>query len=164
MLTYKNPKAKPCAVCERVFVPESEDEIVCGSVCGLKNARAAPSVVLTVELPWPDAKLNPNRSKGTHWGMAAAIRKDAKMNAYALTLQAMMGDRLWACPSAPSLTITFVQPDRRARDRDNLLAALKPALDGVAAALRIDDSQFDPITIRREYGAKPGCVRVEVGC
>lgn len=164
MLTYKNPKAKSCAVCERVFVPERDGESVCGPVCGLKNARASTSDGLTIELPWPDAKLNPNRSKGTHWGMAAAIRKDAKMNAYALTLEAMSADRLWKCSSEPSLTITFVQPDKRARDRDNLLAALKPALDGVAAALRIDDSQFEPITIRREYGAKPGCVRVEVRC
>lgn len=164
MLTYKNPKAKSCVVCERVFVPERDDDAVCGSVCGLKRARAEARNVLTIELPWPDSKLNPNRSKGAHWGIAAAIHKDAKMSAYVLTLQAMMADRAWSCPSAPSLTITFVQPDKRARDRDNLLAALKPALDGVASALRIDDSQFDPITICREYGAKPGCVRVEVGC
>lgn len=40
MLTYKNPKAKSCVVCERVFVPERDDDAVCGSVCGLKRARA----------------------------------------------------------------------------------------------------------------------------
>lgn len=40
MLTYKNPKAKSCVVCERVFVPERDGEEVCGSVCGLEKARA----------------------------------------------------------------------------------------------------------------------------
>jgi Holliday junction resolvase RusA-like endonuclease len=43
-----------------------------------------------------------------------------------------------------ALTITFVQPDRRARDRDNLLAALKPSLDGLADALGVNDAQFEP--------------------
>jgi crossover junction endodeoxyribonuclease RusA len=64
--------------------------------------------------------------------------------------------------SVVSLTITFVQPDKRARDRDNLLAALKPSLDGIADALEVNDSQFDPLIIRREFGAKPGHVVVEV--
>ena len=52
--------------------------------------------------------------------------------------------------------ITFIQPDRRHRDRDYLLAACKPALDGVADGLEINNSQIDPVTIRREYGAKAG--------
>jgi crossover junction endodeoxyribonuclease RusA len=51
---------------------------------------------------------------------------------------------------------------RRARDRDNLLAASKPMLDGVVDALGINDSQFEPVTIRREYGKKPGGVRIEI--
>lgn len=40
MLTYKNPKARPCEVCERVFVPERMGQVVCRYVCGLKKARA----------------------------------------------------------------------------------------------------------------------------
>ena len=47
-------------------------------------------------------------------------------------------------------------------DRDNLLAACKAGLDGIAAALKVDDSRFEPLTIRRVFGAKPGCVLVEV--
>jgi len=50
------------------------------------------------------------------------------------------------------LKITFVQPDKRKRDLDNLLAASKSALDSVAQAIGIDDKQFDPITISRGYG------------
>ena len=40
MLTYKHPKAKACAVCERVFVPERMGQVVCRYVCGLKKARS----------------------------------------------------------------------------------------------------------------------------
>lgn len=40
MLTHKNPKAKPCAVCERVFVPDRMGQVVCRYTCGLKKARA----------------------------------------------------------------------------------------------------------------------------
>jgi crossover junction endodeoxyribonuclease RusA len=62
-----------------------------------------------------------------------------------------------------AVTITFVQPDKRRRDRDNLLSACKPSLDGLAEAIGVDDSQFEPLTIRRRYGNKPGCVLVTVG-
>ena len=61
------------------------------------------------------------------------------------------------------LTITFHQPDRRARDRDNLLAAMKPTLDGLADALGVNDSQFEPVTLRRAYGGKPGRVDIAIG-
>jgi Holliday junction resolvase RusA-like endonuclease len=118
-----------------------------------------------ITLPWPSAKLNPNQSKGRHWGATTALRKGARSDAFALTYQAM-SVRQFLCPGPVGtvpLTITFVQPDKRARDRDNLLAALKPSLDGMADALGVNDSQFEPITIRREYGARPGCVVVEVG-
>ncbi len=120
---------------------------------------------MKIVLPWPDAKLNPNRSKGAHWASTSTLRKQARNYAFWSTRGAML-QWLAECKQPltgpQSLTITFVQPDRRARDRDNLLAALKPSLDGVADALGINDSQFDPITIRREYGAKPGSVIVEV--
>lgn len=121
---------------------------------------------MKIFLPWPDAKLNPNRSKGVHWASTSSLRKQAKNEAFWLTRGALLQNMLirkesWV-DGEFSLSITFVQPDKRARDRDNLLAALKPSLDGVADALGINDSQFDPITIRREYGSKPGIVIVEV--
>lgn len=119
---------------------------------------------MRIELPWPSAKLNPNQSKGRHWSSGASLRKSAREEAFALTWRAM-SIREFVRPAPAGtvpLTITFVQPDRRARDRDNLLAALKPSLDGVADALGINDSQFDPITIRRDWGAKPGSVVLEI--
>jgi crossover junction endodeoxyribonuclease RusA len=119
------------------------------------------TMTMTVMLPFPDRRLNPNSSKGKHWASTVALRKSARISAKVLTL-----DVEHECAFVPGaeveLTITFIQPDRRARDRDNLLAACKPMLDGVADALDINDSQFEPVTIRREYGSKPGAVRIEI--
>lgn len=130
-------------------------------------APVAPISVIMVVLPFPNAKLNPNSSKGMHWASTSALRKAARSDAWALTRAAASATSWFntelSKTSTVPLTITFVQPDRRARDRDNLLAACKPALDGVADALEINDSQFDPVTIRREYGSKPGSVRIEIG-
>jgi crossover junction endodeoxyribonuclease RusA len=118
--------------------------------------------MIAVTLPWPDPKLNPNRSKGAHWASTSQLRKEARETAWARTLIAACKVPLMRADTIP-LTVTFIQPDRRARDRDNLLAALKPSLDGVADALGVNDAQFDPVTIRREYGGKPGAVRIEIG-
>ena len=41
MLIYKNPKAKPCEVCERLFVPERMGQLVCSPVCAMKKVRQA---------------------------------------------------------------------------------------------------------------------------
>ena len=117
---------------------------------------------ITVELPFPDRRLNPNNSKGKHWAATVALRKAARADAALLTRTVGAGVR-FAAGQEVELAITFIQPDRRARDRDNLLAACKPMLDGVADALGVNDSQFEPVTIRREYGKKPGAVLIEIG-
>lgn len=41
MLTYKNPKAKPCEVCERLFVPDRMGQLVCRPACAMKKVRQA---------------------------------------------------------------------------------------------------------------------------
>lgn len=41
MLTYKNPKAKPCEVCSRLFVPERMGQQVCRPACAMKKVRLA---------------------------------------------------------------------------------------------------------------------------
>lgn len=117
---------------------------------------------MIVTLPFPSAKLNPNNSKGVHWAATATLRKKAHADAWVLTKEAVFSASWIPTSNSVALDITFVQPDARRRDRDNLLAALKCSLDGVAAALGIDDSQFEPVTIRREYGKKPGEVRIHI--
>lgn len=41
MLTYKDPKAKSCEVCERVFVPERIGQLVCRPACAIARVRNA---------------------------------------------------------------------------------------------------------------------------
>lgn len=121
-------------------------------------------MTLRIELPFPPAELNPNRKNGRHWGATHAIKEAYKRTCWALSLQAA---NTWqhggyVAPDGDiALRLTFVQPDKRHRDRDNLLAASKAALDGLAAALKVDDSRFEPVTICRQYGKKPGLVIVE---
>jgi Holliday junction resolvase RusA-like endonuclease len=118
--------------------------------------------MIVVHLPFPAPELNPNRCKGKHWASTAALRKSAREAATLLTRQASRGVT-FPMGHEVSLKVVFVQPDRRRRDRDNLLAAIKQNLDGVAEALGIDDEQFNPVTVCREYGPKPGSVRIEIG-
>lgn len=48
-----------------------------------------------------------------------------------------------------ALTITFLMPDKRRRDLDGCLSSIKHTLDGVAGAIGVDDSLFEPITLHR---------------
>jgi crossover junction endodeoxyribonuclease RusA len=116
--------------------------------------------MIRVELPFPPAELNPNRKNGRHWGATHAVKDGYKRDCWALTLAAV-GAGCIVPDGDIALRLTFVQPDKRHRDRDNLLAASKALLDGFAAALKVDDSRFEPVTICRQYGKKPGAVIVE---
>jgi crossover junction endodeoxyribonuclease RusA len=58
-----------------------------------------------------------------------------------------------------AVAITFRPPDKRARDLDNMLAAIKPHLDGVADALHVNDARF-VLTIARGEPHKGGVVEV----
>lgn len=116
--------------------------------------------MLTVTLPFPPAELSPNRKNGRHWGQTHAAKTAYRDECWALSLKASRG---YLPPAGDiALRVTFVQPDKRRRDRDNLLAASKAALDGFAAALKVDDSRFEPVTVSRVFGAKPGALILEI--
>jgi hypothetical protein len=116
--------------------------------------------MISITLPWPDAALMPNRANGQHWAKTASKRAKAKELGWALAHNAGKGAIL---PDGDiSLDIVFVRPnDESARDADGLLSALKPSLDGIALALKINDSRFWPITMNRIYG--PAEVRITIG-
>lgn len=109
-------------------------------------------------LPYPDKSLSPNRKNGAHWAKTNAVKKSAfEAGLYCARLlydmKVIHGEKI-------PVTITFYQSDKRKRDLDNLLAASKPTLDGVAQSLGIDDILFDPITIKRGYDKL--CARMEI--
>lgn len=115
---------------------------------------------MIIELPYPDMALMPNRKNGKHW-TSTKIRKQTAINSsFYLAKQAAIGTKFLSKPIA--ITITFVQNDKRHRDLDNLLAAIKPNIDGVARALGIDDKLFEPITIKRGYNKAQSATVLEL--
>ena len=60
------------------------------------------------------------------------------------------------------MKITFFTPDNRKRDLDNLLAAMKPALDGMARAIGVDDALFRPLLIDKVKAESRKDARVEI--
>jgi crossover junction endodeoxyribonuclease RusA len=119
-----------------------------------------PARLLRVVLPWPGAALSPN-SRG-HWRKSAAAKKHYRRTCAILARQqgtvagCMPAGRLRVC-------MTFVQPDKRRRDLDNLIAAMKSGLDGLADAMGVDDARFALSAELIDATSRTGFVRVEVG-
>jgi crossover junction endodeoxyribonuclease RusA len=108
-------------------------------------------------LPWPHAKLNPNAR--AHWGERAKRSRTARKAAYYLAKVAGAS----APASGPvNLLIKFYPPDNRGRDMDNAIAALKPSLDGLADAMKVNDNRFRP-TFEWCASTKPGRVEIFIG-
>lgn len=79
--------------------------------------------------------------KGSHWRAKAAVTAKHRELARLATLAANV-------PPVPvsgdiRLVITFYPPNRRG-DRTNYLSRLKPAIDGIAEALGVNDRRFVP--------------------
>lgn len=109
---------------------------------------------MIIKLPFPPSELMPNRKNGKHWGSTNDVKKGARETAHKATKSLM---EAWKEPEGNiPLSILFIAPDKRHRDLDNLLAASKAALDGVAEALGVDDKRFKPIMV--DSIASPGNV------
>lgn len=111
---------------------------------------------MRIVLPWPTSDLSPN-ARG-HWAIKArakkAYRAACAAQARSQGLTRMDAERL-------HLKITFVPPNRRARDLDNLLASLKSGLDGLCDVLGVDDSKWS-IEISKAEDRIGGFVEIEV--
>lgn len=110
----------------------------------------------TVKLPWPPKELSPNST--LHWAKKSKKKKEYRTACWALTLEA----KLVAPPGEGKIPIeiTFYPPDKRHRDADNMVAAIKSGLDGVADALKVNDKRFLPSFIFSEE--VKGMVKIEV--
>jgi len=94
----------------------------------------------TITLPLPSRNLSPNSQ--VHWSIKAKNRKSARRDAALLAFhqcgpQQFTGYRL-----------DFYWPVKRRRDRDNACASAKSALDGIADAMRQDDSEWEFYGVR----------------
>lgn len=90
----------------------------------------------SLTLPWPPKVLSPNAR--AHWATRSRAAKKYRSTCKLLTL--MHGAR--APEGRVLLSLVFCPPDARRRDDDNCVAAFKSGRDGLADALRIDDSRF----------------------
>ena len=104
-----------------------------------------------IELPWPPAELFPNEAnrRTGHWGYEKKARLMRTL-AWGLTAQAL-GPKLRAYAHDGGeirLAYALTPPMRRGKvaDEDNVLSALKPARDGIADALGVDDRHFRNLT------------------
>lgn len=101
---------------------------------------------MKIILPFPPRELNPNTIK--HWRKKAEFKKNYFKEGFFAAEQMMTKnpEMKFDLNRTYSITLNFYPP-RATGDLDNMLAAMKSGLDGIAKALRIDDRQFRPITI-----------------
>lgn len=102
-------------------------------------------MTLTIELSWPSPILWPNARVYRLQKSSAA--RAARDEGYICTLAALeagppppLNDRHGDIP----VRIVGHKPAERGQDRDNFQAALKSQLDGIAAALGVNDKKFKP--------------------
>lgn len=99
--------------------------------------------LLAVALPFPDSTFSPNAR--VHYKPAARKRAAARLEAAWAAKAALGLSHPWVKdpPRGPIRVRLFWIPKARHRyDRDNLLARMKPYLDGIADALGVDDRLF----------------------
>lgn len=96
------------------------------------------AVRVCITLPLPNKALSPNAR--VHWRSKANAVSEARWLAgeKARVAMAVVGTGTW---TRARYTATFIFPDRRSRDLDNLMAMLKPYLDGIADAGLVENDR-----------------------
>lgn len=116
---------------------------------------------LCITLPLPERRLSPNYTVGSIGGRmakAAAVKRYRHL-AWATAMKA--AGRGFEPMRAAAVELKFFYRDSRSRDKDNALASMKAAMDGIAdAEIVINDADFTylPVTMSVDR-AQP---RVEV--
>lgn len=111
-------------------------------------------------LPWPSRDLHPNAR--VHWGRRSKAAKAARSAATLYALATGWRPGLFPGDGPIHVWIDGYGTDRRRRDADGLLSSLKPALDGIADALGIDDRRFVPHSWVKPEVVKGGEVRIRL--
>ncbi len=94
---------------------------------------------MRITLPWPPKVLSPNSR--AHWRRKYAASLKCRRLAYYTATMASADQREHVRDSLTlKMTLTFLPPDKRRRDLDNIEAAMKAYLDGIFQACKADDS------------------------
>jgi crossover junction endodeoxyribonuclease RusA len=119
--------------------------------------------VITITLSWPDRALSPNFSGKLRDKIRA--KRCYRDDAYWLTREAIQSAtrRVFSDTNTTiPVSLLFCPPNHIARDLDNMQASVKHGLDGIAAAMGVNDRLFRPSS---DWGdvCKGGKVVVTVG-
>ncbi len=93
-----------------------------------------------IELPFPPATLSGHAKGNSHWTKSAVT---AKHRAWAKAATLAAGDMGFPMSGDIRVIVTFYPPNRRG-DRINFPNRMKPYFDGIADALKVNDSRFVP--------------------
>jgi crossover junction endodeoxyribonuclease RusA len=112
-----------------------------------------------IELPFPAKILWPN-GRGHHMAKHRAFKKHRQW-AHDATLAALRGQRP-ELGERIAISATFYPLTRHPIDKDNAVSSLKAFLDGIAAALKVNDSRFEVPSIQFAEPVKHGKIVVRI--
>lgn len=115
------------------------------------------SWLIEVSLPWPPTALSPNFK--AHWSKRYGATKRYRQACWAIT---MAHSRVHLFGQL-HMDLTFVRPNKRLFDLDNLVARMKSGIDGMADALSINDAQIVSHSARVAQDEVGGYVIMRLG-
>lgn len=125
--------------------------------------------VFSCTLKWPPSTLSPN--KRLHWARVAKekrlYREECRLESVKVINGEKGGENVKKNVHSSErlhLFLSFIPPDKRQYDRDNLVARMKSGIDGVADALSINDVKFHYVTAEMVdcRPIKPGFVMLRI--
>ena len=117
--------------------------------------------MIEVVLGWPPSDLSPNAR--LHWGKVARAKKQYRQACLSVTKEQLKKyPKYNDLPEVLVLEMTFIPPDRRSYDRDNLVARMKSGIDGMSDALRINDKRFNTVISTMDPNYLGGFVKIRI--
>ena len=116
--------------------------------------------MIELVLGWPPTELNPNRRM--HWTKLAMAKKKYRNACFSVSKEQLKKFNIDNIPEKLVLEMTFIPPDRRSYDRDNLVARMKAGIDGLADALKINDKRFNTVISTMDTDYLGGFVRIRI--
>ena len=118
--------------------------------------------MIEVVLGWPPSDLSPN--KRLHWAKLASAKKQYRQKCNSVAKEQLKKYKKITenIPERLVLEMTFIPPDRRSYDRDNLVARMKSGIDGLADALKINDKRFNTVISTMDQDYLGGFVRIRI--
>ena len=116
--------------------------------------------MIELVLGWPPSNLSPNAR--LHWAKLARAKKQYRNACFSVSKEQLKKINTENIPEKLVLEMTFIPPDRRSYDRDNLVARMKSGIDGLADALKINDKRFNTVISTMDTDYLGGFVRIRI--